>query len=132
MNTKLATLVAVAVFAVVGCSGAQTQSSGQDDGQLRTRLVKLKKNNAKLGKQLAGIDKKAFHRATTAEKHRGVASGKARLVRATTGGRKIQRVTLGPLKFKHKARTFFLNLSSGHNRGSLVDQGGSISIKGGK
>ena len=117
----------VLAFAIAGCSAAGG-GGGSDDPQLQQKLQALKAENAKLNKQLSALSNKAFERASKAEKKRNL-KGSSRVLRSSTGSLRFNALTVGPLKFKKKVGTFYLNIGKGAARGGLEDHPSNLSTK---
>ncbi len=116
----------VLAFAIAGCSAAG--GGGSNDPELQQKLQALKAENAKLNKQLGALSNKAFERASKAEKKRNL-KGSSRVLRSSTGSLRFNALTVGPLKFKKKVKTFYLNIGQGAARGGLEDHPSNLSTK---
>ncbi len=115
----------VLTFAFAGCSAA---GGGSNDPALQSELQALKAENAKLNQQLGALSNKAFERASKAENKRNF-KGKSRVLRGSAGSLRFDALALGPLKFKKKAGTFYLNIGKGTPRGGIEDHPSNLSTK---
>ena len=113
-------------LAIAGCSAAG--GGGENDPALEQQLQGLRAKNVKLAKQLGALSGKAFDRASKAEKKRNL-KGSSRVLRSSAGGLGFNALVLGPLKFKKKAGSFFLNIGAGTSRGGLEDHKSNLSTK---
>ena len=113
-------------FAIGGCSAAG--GGGSSDPELQQKLQALKAENAKLNQQLGALSNKAFERASKAEKKRNL-KGTSRVLRSSAGSLRFDALTVGPLKFKKKVKTFYLNIGQGAARGGLEDHPSNLSTK---
>lgn len=116
----------VLAFAFAGCSAAG--GGGSSDPALQQKLQALKAENAKLNQQLGALSNKAFERASKAENKRNF-KGKSRVLRGSAGSLRFDALALGPLKFKKKAGTFYLNIGKGTPRGGIEDHPSNLSTK---
>jgi len=120
---------AALALAVGGCSAAG--GGGEDDPALQQKLQALKTENAKLDKQVRALGSRAFDRASKVEKKRKL-KGKTRVLRGSAGSLRFDALVLGPLKFKKKIRSFYLNIGAGTKRGGIEDHESSLSTGNGK
>ena len=112
-------------FVLGGCSAA---GGGSNDPELQTKLQALQTENAKLSKQVGSLSNQAFDRASKAEAKRNL-KGSSRVLRSSGGSLRFDSVVLGPLQFKKKAGTFYLNIGAGTPRGGIEDHKSSLSTK---
>ncbi len=112
-------------LALASCSGAD---GGVSDSELSQKLEALKIENRHLKKQLGALSNQAFDRASKAEAKRNL-KGKSRVLRSAVGSLRFDALVMGPLKFKKKAGTFYLNIGQGSARGGLEDHPSSLSTK---
>ncbi|MFH1530809.1 MAG: hypothetical protein ABIK09_08780 [Pseudomonadota bacterium] len=112
-------------FALLGCSGAGGASG---DPALQKKLQELKVENQHLNQQLGALGNKAFDRASQAETKRNL-KGASHVLRSSAGSLRFDALVLGPLQFKKKTGTFFLNIGQGTSRGGLDDHPSSLSTR---
>lgn len=115
----------VLAFAVGGCSAT---GGGSNDPEVEQTLQALKTENANLSKQVGSLSNRAFDRASKAEAKRNL-KGSSRVLRSSSGSLCFDSLVLGPLEFKKKARTFYLNIGAGTPRGGIEDHKSNLSTK---